>query len=342
MPFYLLSWHGALVGYSGLRLHAVSFAQSFMRGTTPATLDAQSGVLNPGGIFAQAEAVENFAGRPLVSLRAGKGYLSSREQTVFDVVPLCATWERFLLLPSELLSILRDLTEQEWYLGTRFVGRATCAEHHLHLGGHKWPAEQLQATRTKDTITLWSEAAPEKVTFTVCPSHILSGLMEDVLHLLQTNTLRPATTPWATLDDLREQILRLSVTPRDTGTCVQLARLCALFGQWELADGFLTLARQHDPRPELQWMAAILALRTKNYDTAATLMEQSLTTRYPDRDISTLLAPLVARQKAGESALLLVPGVLSSVGLPAFETPFDTLLVPMRLAAKNGPDIRRV
>lgn len=342
MPFYLLSWHGALAGYTGLRLHPASFAQSLMRGTTPATLDEQSGALNPGGMFAKAEAVENFAGRPLVSIRAGKGYLSSRDQNVFDVVPLCATWEHFLLLPPELLSILRDLTEQEWYQGTRFVGRATCAEHHLQLGGHKWPAEQLQADRTKDTITLWSEAAPEKVIFTLCPSHVLSGLMEDVLHLLQTNTLRPATTPWATLDDLREQILRLSVTPRDTSTCVQLARLGALFGQWELADGFLTTARQHDTRPELQWMAAILALRTKNYDSAATLMEQALTTRYPDRDLGTLLAPLVARQKAGESALLLAPSTLSSVGLPPFETPFDALLVPMRLSSQNGPDIRRI
>ncbi|KDE21319.1 hypothetical protein AZ09_00495 [Acetobacter aceti 1023] len=342
MPFYLLSWHGALVGYTGLRLHPVSFAQAFMRGTTPATLDEQSTALSPGEAFTTAEPIENFANRPLVSVRAGKGYLSSREQTLFDVAPLCATWEHFLLLPPELLSILRDLTEQEWYCKARFVGRATCAEHHVHLGGHKWPAEQLQAERKGDTITLWTDATPEKITFTACPSRVLSGLVEDLLHLLQTKTLRPTTTPWATLEDLREQLLRLSVTPRDTNTCIHLARLCALFGQWELADGFLTIARQHDTRSELQWMAAILALRTKNNDTAAKLMEQALTSRYPDRDLGPLLAPLVARQQNGENALLLVPAALSSIGLPAFETPFDMLLMPMRLAAKNGPDIRRV
>ncbi|WP_338332740.1 hypothetical protein [Acetobacter sp. LMG 32666] len=342
MAFYLLSFHGALVGFTGQRLHPLCPTAGTNRTTTPVALDAQHNALAPGGAFVRAQPITTVAQRPLVALRAGNAYLSSRSPTQFDAVPLCATWEHFLLITPELAELLRTLLRGTWHDGRTFVGQPTCTGHELRLGPHTWPVEQLQAELRADTLTLWSTTAPQKVTLTACPSRVLENLLENVTELLDVGAFRRALSPWATVEDVREQVLKLSITPSAIAPCIGLAQLCCQCGQGELGMQFAVYAQSFAQMADLVWLQALIALRLHDHARAADLLAVALRERYPKQDFSATLPALLTRLRQGEDALLLVPDMLYEHDLPGFDERFDTLLVPMRLAARNGPDIRQI
>lgn len=343
MAFYLLSFHGALVGFTGQRLHPLCPTMGTSRTTAPVALDMQHNTLTPGGAFVRAQPLGTAAHtRPLVALRAGNAYLSSRSPTQFDVVPLCATWEHFLLIPPESADLLRTLLRSTWHDGQTFVGQPTCTGHELRLGPHTWPVEQLQAEIRADTLTLWTHAAPRRVTLRVCPSRALENLIANVTELLEIGAFRHALSPWATVDDVREQVLKLSITPSAIAPCIGLAQLCCQFGQGELGAQFAAYAQSFAQIADLVWLQALIALRLHDHDRAADLLALALRERYPRHDFSDTLPALLTRLRQGEDALLLIPDMLYEHDLPGFDERFDTLLVPMRLAASNGPDIRQI
>ena len=342
MAFHLLSFHGALVGATGQRLHPLCPTAGASRTTAPVVLDIQHNTLTPGGAFVRVHPLDGMTRRPLVALRAGNAYLSSRTPTQFDVVPLCATWEHFLLLPPEMTDLLRTLLRGSWHDGRTFVGQPTCTEHNLRLGPHTWPVEQLQAEIRADTLTLWTRDAPQKITLSACPSRVLENLLENVTELLEVGAFRRALSPWATVDDVREQVLRLSITPSAIAPCIMLAQLCCQFGQGELGERFAAYAQSFAQMADLAWLQAIIALRLHDHARAADLLALALRARYPRQDFSATLPAILSRLRQGEDALLLVPDMLYEHDLPGFDERFDTLLVPMRLAAGNGPDIRQM
>lgn len=45
------------------------------------------------------------------------------------------------------------------------------------------------------------------------------------------------------MDDVREQVLKLSITPSAIAPCIGLAQLCCQFGQGELAAQFAAYAQ---------------------------------------------------------------------------------------------------
>lgn len=70
MAFYLLSFHGALVGFTGQRLHPLCPTMGTSRTTAPVALDMQHNTLTPGGAFVRAQPLGTAAHtRPLVALR---------------------------------------------------------------------------------------------------------------------------------------------------------------------------------------------------------------------------------------------------------------------------------
>jgi hypothetical protein len=343
MVFYLLSFHGALVGFTGQRLHPLCPTMGTSRTTAPVVLDMQHNTLTPGGAFVRAQPLGTAAHmRPLVALRAGNAYLSSRSPTQFDVVPLCATWEHFLLIPPESADLLRTLLRSTWHDGQTFVGQPTCTGHELRLGPHTWPVEHLQAEIRADTLTLWTHVAPRRVTLRVCPSRALENLIDTATDLLEIGAFRHALSPWATVDDVREQVLKLSITPSAIAPCIGLAQLCCQFGQGELGAQFAAYAQSFAQIADLVWLQALIALRLHDHDRAADLLALALRERYPRHDFSDTLPALLTRLRQGEDALLLIPDMLYEHDLPGFDERFDTLLVPMRLAASNGPDIRQI
>ncbi len=342
MVFHLLSFHGALVGFTSQHLHPLCPTAGTSRTTTPVVLDMQSNTLAPGGAFVAVQPINTLARRPLVALRAGNAYLSSRSPTQFEAVPLCATLTHFLLLTPEHTDLLRTLLRGTWHDGRTFVGRPTCTGHDLQLGAHKWPVEQLQAEIRADTLTLWTSAAPKKVTLSACPSRALENLLEYVTELLEVGAFRRALSPWATVDDVREQVLRLSVTPSAIAPCIVLAQLCCQYGQGALGERFAAYAQSFAQMTDLVWLQALIALRMRNHARAADLLAIALRERYPRQDFSATLPVLLARLRQGEDTLLLVPDMLYEHDLPSFDERFDTLLVPMRLAAGNGADVRQI
>lgn len=342
MVFHLLSFHGALVGFTGRHLHPLSPAAGTTRTTTPVVLDTQHNAIAPGGAFVRAQPISTVTNRPLVALRAGNAYLSSRSPTQFDAVPLCASWEHFLLVSPERTDLLRTLLRGIWHEGRTFVGQPTCFGHNLQLGPHTWPIEQLQAEFRADTLTLWTDAAPQKVTLTACPSRALDELLENITELLEVGTFRRALSPWVSVEDVREQVLRLSITPSAIAPCITLAQICCLFGQGELGNQFVTYAQSFAPMADLLWLQALIALRMHDHAHAADLLASALQERYPKQDFTATLPTLLTRLRQGEDALLLVPDMLYDYDLPTFDERFDTLLVPMRLSSKNSMDIRQV
>lgn len=342
MAFHLLSFHGALVGFTGQRLHPLCPTAGTTRTTTPVVWDEEHNTLAPGSAFVHAQPVHSITGRALVALRAGQSYLSSRSPTQFDTVPLCASWEHFLLLTPERTDLLRTVLRGIWHDGQNFTGQPTCTGHTLHIGPHSWPVEQLKAEFRADTLTLWTDAAPHKVTLTACPSRILATLLENITELLEVGAFRRALSPWATVDDVREQVLKLSIDPSAIAPCIVLAQLCCQFGQGDLGEQFATYAQSFAQMADLLWLQALIALRMHDHTRAADLLACALRARYPRQDFSATLPSLLARLKKGEDALLLVPDMLYDCDLPSFDERFDTLLVPMRLATKNGPDIRQI
>ncbi|KGB20759.1 hypothetical protein [Acetobacter tropicalis] len=340
MAFFLLSWHGALVGYTGLHMHPASFTDVLFRAVSPVVLH-DDGAVEPCDAFTKVVPVDSIPNRPLIALKANAHYLSSRGLDKLDAAPICAAWEHFLAIPTTLLPLLKDLTTRDWHENGRWVGRAVCHEHHVHLGDHKWPAEALQAERKGDTLTLWSEDSDQRVTLTQCPSRTLSALLETLTERLQMGEIRPSQrTPWAVSEELREHILKVCVNPGDTGYLLHLARECGFFELWDLAAGLLSCARTQDTNPDLIYYAAILALRTKEYETAAQLLHEALTTRFPDITLERI-QPLLTRLKGGEDALLDLPRQLRRMGLSMFDGLFNQLLVPMPLARQNGHDLRQ-
>lgn len=335
MSFYLLSWHGTLAGYTGMHMHPASFAEVYSRAVAPVILYT-SGLLEPCGAFVQAQPVESVSGHHLIALKADTHYVCCRPTGEFAPSPLCAAWEHFLAVPTELLPALRDLTARNWFEGTRFLGKAICVEHEIVLGERKWPVHGLHAERRGDSLTLWNEASAERTVLRLCPSSSLASLMEMLTERLETSSIHPALTPWATLEALRGHMLLVSLTPENTGHILHLARICGLFEQWDLAAGFLACAQTQDERPDLLWFAAILALRTTEYGAAAALTEQALTTRFPDRPILAETQDLLDALKAGKDMLFLFPAKLHALGLPAFEDLFDQLLLPMPLSPQSG------
>ena len=342
MAFSLLSFHGALVGYTGLKLHPLCPAATTTRATRTVELDTQHNTLSPGGAFVTACPIETVTNRPLVALRAGSAYLSSRSSTQFDAAPVCATWEHFLLLTPEHTDLLRTMLQNTWHDGHTYVGAPTCTGHDLHLGPHKWPIEQLQAEFRGDTLTLWTDNAPHKVTLTTCPSRTLQNLLDIACELLEVGAFRRARNPWATADDVREQVFKLSLNPSAIAPCIVLAQLCCQLGQGELGSQFAAYAQSFAQMADLLWLQSLIALRMRDHTRAADLLVQALQARYPKQDFSATLPQLLERLRQGEDALLLVPDMLYELDLPGFDERFDTLLVPMRLAAKNGPDIRQI
>ncbi|MFT8419536.1 MAG: hypothetical protein ABF636_12015 [Acetobacter sp.] len=342
VAFYLLSFHGALVGCTGQHLHPLCPTAGTNRATTPVMLDATHHTLAPGGAFVRPQSIDTIANRPLVALRAGNAYLSSRNPTQFDAVPLCATWEHFLLLTPERTDLLRSLLRGTWHEGRTFLGRPTCTGHELQLGPHKWPVEQLEAEIRGDTLTLWTSTTPNRVTLSACPSRTLETLLENVAELLDVGAFRHALNPWATVDDVREQVLKLSITPAAVAPCIVLAQLCCQFGQGELGAQFVAYAQSFAPMADLLWLQALIALRMHDHARAADLLELALRERYPKQDFSATLPALLTRLRQGEDTLLLVPDMLYEHDLPGFDERFDTLLVPMRLAKGNGADLRQI
>lgn len=340
MAFFLLSWHGALVGYTGLHMHSASFTDILFRATSPVVLH-DDGTIEPCEAFVKVVPVDSIGTRQFVALKANAHYLSSRAIDKLDTVTHRDAWEHFLALPTTLLPVLKDLTTRDWHENGRWVGRAVCHEHHIHLGDWKWPAEALQTERKGDTLTLWTEGSDQRITLTQCPSRTLSALLETLTERLQMGEIRPSqSTPWAVTEELRGQILKVSIAPGDTGHLLHLARQCGFFALWDLAAGFLSCARAQDTNPDLIYYAAILALRTKQYETAAHLLSEALNARFPDTDLQRI-QPLLDRVNAGEDALLDLPRRLTRMGLPLFDGLFDQLLIPMPLARQNSHDVRQ-
>ncbi|KXV70520.1 hypothetical protein AD952_12740, partial [Acetobacter cerevisiae] len=298
MSFYLLSWHGTLAGYTGMSMHPASFTAVQSHAVTPVILHALN-QLEPFGTFIQVQPVETAA--RLVALKAGTHYISSRDTGRFATEPHCADWEQFLAIPLETLPILHDLTTCTWYENTRFLGTARCAGHEIHLQDRKWQIHDLRAERSGDTLTLWTDTAPERTVLQLCPSSRLTSLIKALAERLETPDIDPATTPWADLDDLRGQILLVTLNPENTGHILYLSRLCGLFELWDLATGFLAYAQTQDERPDLFWFAAILALRSNDYAAAACLLEQALETKFPNQDVLQKTQSLLTALKAGEN-----------------------------------------
>lgn len=338
MSFYLLSWHGTLAGYTGMHMHPASFTEVQSRAVAPVVLHA-SGLLEPCGAFIEAQPVENVSNQNLVALKADTHYLCCRPTGQFDAVPICATWERFLPIPHELLPVLRDLTTLNWFESTHFLGKAVCIEHQIRFGGRIWQVHDLHAERKGDTLTLWTNTSSHRTVLRLCPSSMLSSLMEALMERI--TSINPAVTPWATLDNLHGQLLLVSISPENTSHILHLARLCGLFELWDLAAGFLAYAKTQDDRADLLWFAAILALRSDEYGAAATLVEQALTTRFTGRDILTETRDLLTTLKTGENTFPIFPARLHTLGLPAFDNLFDALLLPMPLPQQSDNSIKQ-
>lgn len=329
MSFYLLSWHGTLAGYTGMSMHPASFVEVLSHAMTPVILHAPN-QLEPFGTFIQVQPVETATS--LVALKAGTHYISSRDTEHFGTQPHCAEWEHFLAIPLEILTVLHDLTTHTWYEDTRFLGTARCGDHEIHLQDRKWSIRGLHAERNGDTLTLWTDTAPERTDLQVCPSSKLTSLIKALAEQLETADIDPATTPWADLDDLRGQILLVTLNPENTGHILYLSRLCGLFEFWDLAKGFLACAQTQDERPDLFWFAAILALCSNDYPAAASLLEQAFETKFPHQDVLQKTQSLLTALKAGENIFPLLPRHMHHRNLPAFDGLFDALLVPMPLS----------
>lgn len=175
-------------------MHPASFTDVLFRAVSPVVLH-DDGAVEPCDAFTKVVPVDSIPNRPLIALKANAHYLSSRGLDKLDAAPICAAWEHFLAIPTTLLPLLKDLTTRDWHENGRWVGRAVCHEHHVHLGDHKWPAEALQAERKGDTLTLWSEDSDQRVTLTQCPSRTLSALLETLTERLQMGKSAPVSAP---------------------------------------------------------------------------------------------------------------------------------------------------
>lgn len=331
MSFYLLSWHGTLACYTGISMHPASFMDVLLRAAAPVLLH-DGNQITPFGAFVDVQPVETASGQALIALKAGALYVSSRDKFHFSTTPHCDAWEHFLALPEDMLPVIHDLTTRTWHDTTQSLGTARCENHEICLQDHIWPISDLRAERCGETLTLWTEGSSERTILHITPSARLTPLMETLAERLATETIPPATTPWADLTTLREQMLVVSLAPENSAHLLYLSRLCGLFEQWDLASEFLACTMQQDNRPDLFWYAAILAAGSRNYDDAASWLEQALKAASPDQGVPPVAQRFLEPLKAGENAFPALLHTMRNRSLPSFDELFDILLAPMRLS----------
>lgn len=341
MAFFLLGWHGGLVGYTGWHLQTASFADILSGAVSPVIMH-DDGTLEPCGAFITPTPLENSDSTHAFALKINRRFASDRRDGNLELVDHCVTWESFIPVQTAFLPILKDLTTRSWHEADKWVGKAHCTEHHLHIGDRHWSIGTLNAEKSGETITLWNTDAPDRVTYKLCPSRALSSLLETLNERLQAGEIRSSvTTPWADSGTLRENLANTCFAPHRTDYLLHLSRQCALFEIWDLATGFLACARQQDSNPDFIYFAAILALRAQQHDSAAQLLAEALTTRFPDSNILEKTATLRTRLAQGENTLLLLPQTLEEAKVPMFDRLFDLLMVPLPLSTQDGKDIQQ-
>ncbi|RUT27261.1 hypothetical protein C0V97_03390 [Asaia sp. W19] len=275
MARILLTWHGAVVCWSGGVLAPVSPAAVAAGDATPLLVDENDHLLSGPACIA----IDPAPGDPVPTghkasafvIRTGSLYLSCRNDTEFHLVPHAQAWEFFVSLPQACIPLIARVVAMRWLVQGKQTPRGRCAEFSVWLGEERFDPSALLLSEDGQTLTLPGGR--------VCPAYpgpALSHAIASVDDLIRNPLVTSEERIWAHGGDLAAQMLHVITAPHHAPHLYHLARLCALLGHYDAALACLDALDGLMEPAELLWARATIAYRQERYALVRPLLRDAI------------------------------------------------------------------